>query len=39
MPILKFETDKMFTDIMDDVQAMVPKNFQGMVNVYSPLTK
>ena len=38
MPILKFETDKMFTDITDDVQAMVPKNFQGLVNVYSPHT-
>ena len=38
MPILKFETDKMFTDITDDVQAMVPKNFQGLVNVHSPHT-
>ena len=38
MPILKFETDKMFTDITDDVQAMVPKKFQGLVNVYSPHT-
>ena len=38
MPILKFKTDKMFTDITDDVQAMVPKNFQGLVNVYSTHT-
>ena len=38
MAILKFKTDKMFTDITDDVQAMVPKNFQGLVNVYSPHT-
>jgi secondary thiamine-phosphate synthase enzyme len=38
MPILKFKTDKMFTDISDDVQAMIPKNFEGLVNVYSPHT-
>ena len=38
MPKLKFKTDKMFTDITDDVQAMVPKNFQGLVNVYSTHT-
>ena len=38
VPILKFETDKMFTDITDDVQAMVPRKFQGLVNVYSPHT-
>tara|TARA_B110000208_G_scaffold67742_1_gene87603 strand:- start:244 stop:693 length:450 start_codon:yes stop_codon:yes gene_type:complete len=38
MPTLKFETDKMFTDITDDVQSMVPENFQGLVNVYSPHT-
>jgi len=38
MPILKFETDKMFTDITDNVQSMVPENFQGLVNVYSPHT-
>jgi secondary thiamine-phosphate synthase enzyme len=38
MPTLKFKTDKMFTDITDDVQAMVPKNFQGLVNVYSTHT-
>ena len=38
MPILKFKTDKMFTDITDDVQALVPKNFEGLVNVYSPHT-
>jgi secondary thiamine-phosphate synthase enzyme len=38
MPILKFETDKMFTDITDDVQAIVPEKFQGLVNVYSPHT-
>ena len=36
MPTLKFETDKMFTDITDDIQAMVPKTFQGLVNIYSP---
>ena len=38
MPTLKFKTDKMFTDITDDVQAMVPKKFQGLVNVYSTHT-
>ena len=38
MPTLNFETDKMFTDITDDVQSMVPENFQGLVNVYSPHT-
>jgi secondary thiamine-phosphate synthase enzyme len=38
MPILKFKTDKMFTDISDDVQAMIPKKFEGLVNIYSPHT-
>ncbi len=38
MPILKFKTDKMFTDITNDIQKMVPKQFQGLVNVYSPHT-
>lgn len=38
MAILKFKTDKMFTDITEDVRALVPKNFQGLVNVYSPHT-
>jgi len=38
MPILKFKTDKMFTDITDDVQAIVPQNFHGLVNVYSTHT-
>ena len=38
MPILKFKTDKMFTDITNDIQKMVPKKFQGLVNVYSPHT-
>ena len=38
MPTLKYKTDKMFTDITDDVQALIPKNFQGLVNVYSPHT-
>ena len=38
MPILKFKTDKMFTDITDDIQAIVPQNFQGLVNVYSTHT-
>ena len=38
MPILKFKTDKMFTDISDKVEAIVPKNFEGLVNVYSPHT-
>ena len=36
MPTLKYKTDKMFTDITDDVQALIPKNFQGLLNVYSP---
>jgi len=38
MPKINFNTDKMFTDITDDVQALVPENFQGLVNVYSPHT-
>ena len=38
MPTLKYKTDKMFTDITDDVQAVIPKKFQGLVNVYSPHT-
>ena len=38
MAILKFKTDKMFIDISDEIQALVPKNFQGLVNVYSPHT-
>ena len=38
MPKLKFETDKMFTDVSDKVQALVPQNFQGLVNIYSPHT-
>ena len=38
MPILKFETDEMFTDITDDVQNMVPKKIQGLISVYSPHT-
>ena len=38
MAVLKFKTDKMFTDITDDVQAIVPKTFQGLVNIYSPHT-
>ena len=38
MPILNFKTDKMFTDISDDVQALIPENFEGLVNIYSPHT-
>lgn len=38
MPKLNFETDKMFTDITDEVQSLVPENFQGLVNIYSPHT-
>jgi len=38
MPKLRFNTDKLFTDITDDVQAMVPTKFEGLVNVYSPHT-
>jgi len=38
MPILKFKTDKMFTDISDEVEAIVPKTFAGLVNIYSPHT-
>ena len=38
MPILNFKTDKMFTDISDEVQNLVPENFEGLVNVYSPHT-
>ena len=35
---LTFNTDKMFTDITDEVQAIVPEDFQGIVNIYSPHT-
>ena len=28
----------MFTDISDEIEAIVPKNFEGLVNVYSPHT-
>ena len=35
---LTFNTDKMFTDISDKVQAMVPEDFQEIVNIYSPHT-
>ena len=38
MAILKLKTDKMFTDITDEIQTRLPKNFQGLVNVYSPHT-
>lgn len=38
MPKLKFNTDKMFTDITDEVQSFVSENFQGMVNIFSPHT-
>ena len=38
MPTLQFKTDKMFTDITDDVQSLVPNKFEGLVNVYSPHT-
>ena len=38
MPILNFKTDKMFTNISDDVQALIPENFEGLVNIYSPHT-
>ena len=38
MGILKFKNDKMFTYITDDVKAMVSKNSQGLVNIYSPHT-
>ena len=38
MPVLKLKTDKMFTDITEEVQKFIPKNFQGLVNIYSPHT-
>lgn len=38
MGILKFKTDKMFTDITDEVQAMVSEDFEGIINIYSPHT-
>ena len=38
MPILNFKTDKLFTDISDNVQALIPENFEGLVNIYSPHT-
>ncbi len=38
MPKLKFKTDKMFTDITDQIEAILPKKFEGLVNVYSPHT-
>ena len=38
MPKLKFKTDKMFTDITEQIEAILPKKFEGLVNVYSPHT-
>ena len=38
MPKLKFKTDKMFTDITDQIEAILPKKFEGLVNVFSPHT-
>ena len=38
MPLLKFNTDKMFTDITENIQKLIPKNFSGLVNIYSPHT-
>ena len=38
MKKLKFNTDKMFTDISDKIQELVPHDFNGVVNVYSPHT-
>ena len=38
MPILKFKTDKMFTDITDEVQTMISEDFEGIINIYSPHT-
>ena len=38
MPVLKLKTDKMFTDITEKVEKLIPKNFQGLVNIYSPHT-
>ena len=38
MPVLKIKTDKMFTDITEKVQKLIPKNFQGLANIYSPHT-
>ena len=38
MPKMNFKTDKMFTDITDEIEKMIPKNFEGLVNVYSPHT-
>ena len=35
---MNFKTDKMFTDITDEIEKMIPKNFEGLVNVYSPHT-
>ena len=38
MPVLKLKTDKIFTDITEKVEKLIPKNFQGLVNIYSPHT-
>ena len=38
MAKLKFKTDKMFTDITDEIEAILPNKFEGLVNVYSPHT-
>ena len=35
MPILNFKTDKMFTDISDEVEALIPENFEGLVNCWN----
>ncbi len=29
MPMLNFKTDKLFTDISNDVQALIPENFEA----------
>lgn len=38
MHILTFKTIKTFTNITEDVQSMIPKNFSGIVHVFSQHT-
>lgn len=38
MPRLKYNTDKLFTDISEDVEALIPDDFEGAAVIYSPHT-
>ncbi len=38
MPTLSYNTDKLFTDITDEVTKTLPPGLTGLVNIYSPHT-